>query len=105
MGGGITVYYSTIFSAFSAQVEKLKSQSATLSELFRTNYEIWVAYHAILQDRRRSQENQQPELEFMEKTLEEERIRVARMQVKQSMRTAELMKASLQQQEVSTSED
>ncbi|MCS6896459.1 MAG: hypothetical protein NZM29_00670, partial [Nitrospira sp.] len=35
VGGGITVYYSTIFGPFKEQVEKLKSENQAMSELFR----------------------------------------------------------------------
>jgi hypothetical protein len=90
VGGGINVYYSTIFRPFKVQEETLKAQNPALSELFRTNYEIWIGYHAILQ------ENGRPELnsidsDVLEKLLENDRIRVARMQVRQATGTAELM--------------
>jgi len=59
MGGVVHVFYSTIFLPFKAQVEKLTSQSPALSHLFRTNYEIWIAYHAILQERNRNNESEE----------------------------------------------
>src|SRR5262249_5632101 len=40
LGGVIHVFYSTIFTPFKAQSEKLKNESAALSESFRNNYEI-----------------------------------------------------------------
>jgi hypothetical protein len=90
-GGGITVYYSTIFGPFSEQMNKLKQASPALPSLFETNYAIWIGYHAILQDNSRGDDQGGNEGESTEKLLEEERGRVARMQVKQALRTAELM--------------
>jgi hypothetical protein len=99
VGGGITVYYSTIFASFKEQVEKLKTESQALSELFRTNYEIWIGYHAILQENSRSEQPEQVEDEVMEQILEADRVRVARMQVKQAKETAELMRRLLREQD------
>jgi hypothetical protein len=48
--GGIYVYYSTIFTPLSEQMEKLTAGSSALAEMFRTNYEIWIGYHEILQE-------------------------------------------------------
>ena len=48
-GGGIYVYYSTIFKPFQAQVERLKTSSPAMSGLFETSYQVWIGYHAILQ--------------------------------------------------------
>ena len=87
LGGGITVYYSTIFTPFAAETERLKIQSQVLHDLFRRNYEVWIGYHAILQDSDRPQNG--PELERL---LEAERAHVASMEVKQALRTAELMR-------------
>jgi hypothetical protein len=88
---GINVYYSTIFKSFKEQIEKLKSQGSALSDLFRTNYEVWIGYHAILQDKGRA-EQAGVETEMLEKLLESDRSRVAQMQVRQAMRTAELLR-------------
>jgi len=86
-GDGITVYYSTIFATYARQIELLKVESSSLLQLFKTEYEIWIAYHAILQ------ENERPhggdDLEF-EKMHEGERTRVAMMQVKQAIHAAKL---------------
>jgi hypothetical protein len=88
MGGVIHVYYSTIFSPFKAHVEKLASESPALSELFRTNYEIWIGYHAILQEKGRNNESDEVNQDALDTLLEKDRVRVARMQVKQADQTA-----------------
>jgi hypothetical protein len=90
-GGGIVVYYSTIFSPFREQMEKLKEEAAAMPALFRTNYEIWIGYHAILQENARGEMKAEIEDDQLERILEEDRTRVAKMQVKQARSTAELM--------------
>jgi hypothetical protein len=97
VGGAINVYYSTIFSAFKSQVDKLKTETSVLSDLFRTNYEVWIGYHAILQEQSR---NDQSEIdpEVLERLLETDRVRVAQMQVRQASRTAVLMQESIRAQ-------
>src|SRR5205823_3423921 len=97
VGGGIVVYYSTIFEPFRAQIEKLKEAAAALPALFRTNYEIWIGYHAILQENARSDMPTQIDDEHLDEILEEDRIRVAKMQSKQARSTAELMHKSMAQ--------
>src|SRR5262249_14369263 len=83
---GLVVYYSTIFAPYSAQIEKLKTESETLARLFRTNYEIWIAYHAILQESSRSNGHVETiGADIMDKLLEDDRIRVAQMQVKEAL--------------------
>lgn len=91
MAGGIVVFYSTIFGPFSQQVEKLKSVTPALSEYFRTQYEIWIGYHAILQENSRKKETFDMDDDTLEKMLELDRTRVAKMQVKQAFRTAEML--------------
>lgn len=98
MGGGINVYYSTIFAPFMEHVEKLKIQSPGLSEFFRTNYEIWIGYHAILQVNSKAEARQDVDGDVLQQLLEDDRVRVARMQVKQAHRTAELMKSVMREQ-------
>jgi hypothetical protein len=88
LDGVIHVFYSTIFSPFKAQSEKLKGESPSLHELFRTNYEVWIGYHAILQEKARNGEIDGLEIETLEYLLETDRVRVAQMQVKQALQTA-----------------
>ncbi|WP_422930856.1 hypothetical protein [Singulisphaera sp. PoT] len=94
-GGGIVVYYSTVFGPFKDQLEKLKVEAAALPSLFRTNYEIWIGYHAILQENARGDMKAEIDDEQLENILEEDRTRVAKMQVKQARSTADLMNKSM----------
>jgi hypothetical protein len=96
-GAGIVVYYSTIFGPFQEQMEKLKSDSPDLPSFFRMNYEIWIGYHAILQENSRSGMKVNIDEEELNRILEEDRTRVARMQVKQARSTAELMHRSMRE--------
>lgn len=93
MAGVIHVFYSTIFPPFRDQIEKLKSQAIALSELFRTSYEVWIGYHAILQSR--SDDSDEIDPDSLEKLLERDRVRVATMQSKQAAKTAELQHKAL----------
>jgi hypothetical protein len=97
VGGGIIVYYSTIFRPFQEQMERLKTDSPSLPALFRDNYEVWIGYHAILQENSRSSIRLSVADEELERLLEEDRERVARMQVKQARSTAELMNRVMQE--------
>jgi hypothetical protein len=94
-GKAINIYYSTVFPPFKQQSDSLKLQSPGLSDLFRSNYEVWIAYHAILQENSRSEEAQGESLEVDEDKLEQlyeaDRARVATMQVKQAKQIALLM--------------
>lgn len=98
IGGGITVYYSTVFTPFKEQMDKLKTLSPTLMDFFRTNYEIWIGYHAILQESSRIGTSAQIEEAALERLFEEDRTRVARVEVKEAMRLAELMKTTIEDQ-------
>jgi len=93
-GDGISVYYSTIFSPYEQQMELLKTENQSLMQLFKTEYEIWIAYHAILQ------ENEKPAYAddlAVDKLQESERIRVAHMQVKQALHTAKMRERLLKE--------
>lgn len=92
------VFYSTIFTPFREEVEKLKIHTPALSEFFRTNYEIWIAYHAILQVNSKIEAREDVDEDVLERLLEDDRIRVARMQVKQAYKTAELMRSAIIEQ-------
>jgi hypothetical protein len=105
ISGGITVYYSTIFAPFRENVDKVKVQSATLLDLFRTNYEIWIGYHAILQESSRTGTSAPIEETILESLLEDDRTRVARVQVKEATRMAELMKATIESQKNIATQD
>jgi hypothetical protein len=90
MGTKIIVYYSTIFPPYKDELEKLKTSNPAKAHLFTTNYEVWIGYHAILQLNRRPEEKVGVESEPLERIDEADRLRVARMQVKQAVRTADL---------------
>jgi hypothetical protein len=93
---GIIIYYSTIFGPFASQIERLKTDSEIAAKLFRDNYEIWIAYHAILQENSRTAPPGVDD-ETLEQMLEEDRIRVAQMQVKQALRFSELTRKLLKE--------
>jgi hypothetical protein len=94
VSGETRVYYSTIFTPFSLQIDALKTKSAALSELFRTSYAVWIGYHAILQEHSHHAERGDLDEEVVEQMLEADRVRVAIMQVKQARETA-LLKQKL----------
>ncbi len=94
-GGAILVYYSTIFRPFREQLEKLKDEAAALPALFQANYETWIGYHAILQENDQTEMKAPIDDEQLEAILEEDRTRVAKMEVKQARRTADLMHKQL----------
>jgi hypothetical protein len=96
-GGGIVVYYSTIFTPFREQMEKLKDEAAALPALFQTNYAVWIGYHAILQENARTEVKPEIEDEQLDSILEQDRTRVAKMQVKQAFSTAQLMHKAIAQ--------
>jgi hypothetical protein len=100
--GAIFVYYSTVFTSFKTQVDKMKLQSEALYNLFKTNYEIWIGYHAILQEKANLQMYDGLAEDALENLLESERARVAHMEVKQAARTAELMHRMTKEQSIST---
>jgi hypothetical protein len=93
--GKTIVYYSTIFEPFMAQVQKLPS--AAMVEAFRTNYSVWIGYHAILQDRDRRLMDITIDDEAFDDLMEVERATVGKMQVKQAIKTTELMLKTQQQ--------
>jgi hypothetical protein len=91
-GGKTIIYYSTVFTPLKNQEDKLKSKSQALSLSFRQNYEIWIGYHAILQMQAdHSTSLTSDDDEKIEKLFEEERSRVARVQIRQSKIISEMM--------------
>jgi hypothetical protein len=86
-------------------MEKLKMQSSTLMDFFRTNYEVWIGYHAILQESTRTGPSAQLDENLLERILEDDRTRVARVQVKEALKLAELMKAAIGQQKAGLTEE
>ena len=95
--GNVTyVYYSTVFSIFKKQIEYIKANNPNLAVLYVKNYEVWIAYHAILQEMD-NEVKTSPNLEDeeAENILELERKRVATMQVKQAAKNAEIQESLL----------
>jgi hypothetical protein len=88
--GVVKVYYSTVFPPFAECTTKLKAKTQALAELFRTHYEIWIGYHGILQHMGRKTDPPTTDEPALDKILEVDRARVANMQVKQALSTAEL---------------
>ena len=91
IGGQINVYYSTVFGPYKQTLDKLKTTNASLLDLFRSNYEVWIGYHAILQENGRGPVPNKLEPSEFDEILENDRSRVAQMQVRQAIRTSELM--------------
>jgi len=91
IGGTIYIYYSKIFGPLVQQLENIKSGSKALAELFTMNYETWIGYHGILQ----INNNSETDDEVKEQLLEEERVRVAKMQIKQAVEVAKLMRQTI----------
>jgi hypothetical protein len=95
--GKTFVYYSTAFEPYKAVVEKLKAEGGGKLDLFNTSYTVWIAYHAIMQDRQRPKELEILEEADRERILDQERQTVARVQIRQALREMELrMKAQAQ---------
>jgi hypothetical protein len=86
--GETIVYYSTVFGPYQDQLEALKSGAAALASLFETAYQVWIGYHAILQQQAVTPEGVEDEV--IERIEEDDRVRVAKMQVKQALQTAKL---------------
>lgn len=92
--GGIYVYYSTIYPSFKNVVDQLKVQNPSLLQMFTTEYEVWIAYHAILQESSRPTEGDEA---VLDRVAEDERIRVATMQSKQALQNAKVREKQLKE--------
>jgi len=90
-GGAITVYYSTIFTAYRQAIDQLRVTNPRRVPSFEANYEIWIGYHAILQSQQQIPESSGLEEEVVDEIQERERQTVARVQARQALRTAELV--------------
>lgn len=91
IGEKMIVYYSTVFTPFRAMADKLKVENNLLYKFFETNYKVWIGYHAILQLNSKNNEVLELDEDKFDKERENERGRVANMQVKQALKSAELM--------------
>lgn len=88
--GEVKVYYSKVYPPFADCITKLKGKTDVLAQLFTTHYEIWIGYHGILQQTGRKTDPPTTDDAGTERVLEADRARVALMQVKQALSTAEL---------------
>lgn len=90
INGEIHVYYSTVFKPYREVLESLKSQSESTAQFFENGYQVWIGYHAILQESAKKEKSHDLDLEKLDALLDDDRIRVAQMQVKQALQTAKL---------------
>jgi hypothetical protein len=95
--GAMNVYFSTVFGPYKTALDSLKGAKPTRVPTFETHYQVWIGYHAILQ----AQRQQQPGAaydgtseEVVDRLQELERQTVGRVQVKQALKTAELLEAT-----------
>lgn len=84
----LVVYYSKVFTPFATELQKLTLSDSPLLPYFKTNYEVWIGYHAILQY---ADSTANGKSEEFGNQLEEERCRVATVEVKQALKNAEVM--------------
>lgn len=100
VSGEIRVYYSTVFAPYRQMLDSLKSQGETAAQFFDNSYQVWIGYHAILQESAKKDQSREVNIDDLDAVWEEDRIRVAQMQVKQALQTArlreELLKAQAQ---------
>lgn len=95
-GGKTWVYYSEVFPPFASTLEKLAATKPDLVQAFTTAYEVWIAYHAILQSQAGTEQAiEVADDEKLDELLDQQRSVVAMMQVKQSLQYAEMWKKSL----------
>ncbi len=92
IAGTIYIYYSKIFQPFAQQLENIKLGSTALAEMFVMNYETWIGYHGILQIDNNANDS---DYEKKEQMFEEERVRVAKMQIKQAVEAAKLLRQTM----------
>jgi hypothetical protein len=98
INGEIHVFYSTVFGPYRKTLDSLKAQGATISQLFDNGYQVWIGYHAILQESSKKDQSNDLDPDQLEGVLDEDRIRVAQMQVKQAVQTARLREELLKSQ-------
>jgi hypothetical protein len=90
VSGETHVYYSTIFAPYRETLDMLKSRGGNLAQFFDNAYQVWIGYHAILQENARKDSSVEIDPDKLDTVLEEDRVRVARLQAKQALQTAKL---------------
>jgi hypothetical protein len=94
------VYFNTLFTPFRVTEDSLLARgSFALAELFRVQYKVWIGYHALLQEADSTDERAATEEEFVERVVEEETLRVAKMQAKQALQFVELKRTAMRASE------
>jgi hypothetical protein len=83
----LIVYYSKVFAPFANEMQKLTLSDSPLLSYFKTNYVVWIGYHAILQHADAATNG----TDELGSQLEAERCRVATVEVKQAFKSAEVM--------------
>ncbi|MEO8650512.1 MAG: hypothetical protein ABI539_15220, partial [Acidobacteriota bacterium] len=81
------VYYSTGYGPYVERLERMNAKSKALAGLFDENYQVWIGYHAILQ-LPADQQADESETEAME----QERCRVAQVQLRVAEEMSELQR-------------
>jgi hypothetical protein len=84
----LIVYYSKVFAPFAYEMQRLTLSDSPLLSYFKTGYEVWIGYHAILQNTDAATNGAAEELGNQ---FEAERRRVATVEVKQAIKNAEVM--------------
>jgi hypothetical protein len=84
----LVVYYSKVFTPYASELHKLTASDSPLLPYFKANYEVWIGYHAILQYADTTSAGRSEEFGTQ---LEEERYRVATVEVKQALKNAEVL--------------
>jgi hypothetical protein len=51
----LVVYYSKVFTPFANELQKLTLSNSPLLPYFKTNYEVWIGYHAICSTRKQTE--------------------------------------------------
>jgi len=98
INGEIHVYYSTVFTPYRDTMNSLKNQGEAAAQFFENAYQVWIGYHAILQESAKKEHGMELDPDKLELILEDDRIRVGQMQVKQALQTARLREELLKAQ-------
>jgi len=100
VGSKVIVYYSMLFTPFLETVVKMHDEESEGSlKLFKLQYEIWIGYHALLQEAAPlSIPGVAPDA--LDQVLEAERVRLAQLQVSQARATVDLVKRAMRERAV-----
>lgn len=93
-GNKLLVFYSEIFGPYVEMLQKLKDTPGRLA-LFKSQYSVWIAYHAILQHQARRPDAENLPEDILDDLQEAERQTVGRVQARQAAKAAEFLEAKL----------